>query len=96
MKDSNYLKRKRGLFILWLLLALAVLGLVAVVVVKKMNIQKQEPQSQVTQTDQNVEEFSKLSQSDEIGAIETDLDSTDLNKVDNDVLGDVDAAFGDL
>lgn len=83
---------KRGFSTLWIIVAVAVIGVIALVAINKMG---KIPPAPSTTFDRQIQELQKLSNSDEIGDIEKDLDATTLEGLDLE-LGEVDQSLKGL
>lgn len=79
------LHSKRGFSTLFLVIALAVviLGFVGILAISKMKYSpNQQPDVQQVEVDDQVKTLQSLSNSDEIGAIEQDINATNLDNLD--------------
>lgn len=83
---------KRGFSMLWIIVAVAVIGVIALLAINKIG--KIPPVPSMT-FDRQIQELQKLSNSDEIGDIERDLDATALEGLDQE-LGEVDQSLEGL
>ena len=97
----NNLKIYKGFLTLWLILLVIALGVAALIAFGILDVGKfkkntsfsGKPATQVE--DQQVENLQKQSSSDEVVDIEKDLNTTNLNSLDQE-LPDVDRAVGEL
>lgn len=88
--------RGRGFSSLWIIIIVALIGLAAVVAFGVLDVAKiKKPSIQTSDVDQKVQELNTLSTSDEIDAIEKDINSTDLDNLDEGI-GDVDRALDEI
>ncbi len=82
-----------GFSTLWIIVVVAVIGLIAVVSVGKIGRGPKPTPAPVE--DAQVQELTTLSSSDEVEAIEADINATNLEDLDAE-LGEVDSALGEL
>ena len=83
---------KRGFSTLWIIVAVAVIGLIALLAINKMG---KIPPVPSTTFDRQIQNLQKLSNSDEIGDIQKDIDATALEDLDLELL-EVDQSLKDL
>lgn len=79
--------RSRGFSTLWLVVGIAVVGVILVAIVASGGKLKVSPPA-AQQIDTQVESLQKLSTSDEVTTIEAEAESTDLGNLDSE-LGDI-------
>lgn len=80
---------RRGFSTLWIIVVVAVIGVIALLAMNKMGKMPPVPS---TTFDRQIQELQKLSNSDEIGDIQKDLDATTLEGLDQE-LGEVDQSL---
>lgn len=81
-----------GFSTLWIIVAVAVIGVIALLAINKMG---KIPPAPSTTFDRQIQNLQKLSSSDEIGDIQKDLDATTLEGLDLE-LGEVDQSLKGL
>lgn len=88
-------KQKGGILNMLLILLVAAIGVFAIVVYSTRQVDKSKPLEIIPKIDQQVQKLNELSDSDEIPSIEEDLNSTNLNDLDQDI-GQVDSSLQGL
>lgn len=82
-KVSQVSQVSKGFSTLWILIAVAVVGVVAIIAFGILDVAKlKKPAQYVLPEDKQVQQLQTLGQSDEISVIEQDIDNTNLDNLD--------------
>ena len=91
-------KNLSGLLILWLIIAVGLIGIIALFAFGVLNtnmIRRPPEKAPLVEVDEQVKNLKQLDSSDEVSAIEKDINATNLNDLDQGI-GEIDQALGEL